>query len=52
MEMNVSTQEQQVVARKTGSLNPFLVLPLLFIVGVCIYLFIFGSTGNFTHKGE
>ena len=51
MEMNVSTQEQQVVARKTGGLNPFLVLPLLFIVGVCIYLFIFGSTGNFTHKG-
>ena len=37
MEMNVSTQEQQVVARKTGGLNPFLVLPLLFIVGVSIY---------------
>ena len=52
MEMNVSTQEQQVVARKTGGLNPFLVLPLLLVVGVCIYLFIFGSTGNFTHKGE
>lgn len=52
MEMNVSTQEQQVVARKTGGLNPFLVLPLLLLVGVCIYLFIFGSTGNFTHKGE
>ena len=52
MEMNVSTQEQQVVARKTGGLNPFLVLPLLLIVGVCIYLFIFGSTGNFTHKGK
>ena len=51
MEMNVSTQEQQVVARKTGGLNPFLVLPLLFVVGICIYLFIFGSTGNFTHKG-
>ena len=52
MEMNVSTQEQQVVARKTGGLNPFLVLPLLLVVGICIYLFIFGSTGNFTHKGE
>ena len=51
MEMNVSTQEQQVVARKTGGLNPFLVLPLLLVVGVCIYLFIFGSPGNFTHKG-
>lgn len=51
MEMNVSTQEQQVVARKTGGLNPFLVLPLLFVVGVSIYLFVFGSPSNFTHKG-
>ena len=36
MEMNVSTQEQQVVARKTGGLNPFLVLPLLLLVGIGI----------------
>lgn len=52
MEMNVSTQEQQVVARKTGGLNPFLVLPLLLAVGVSIYLFVFGSPSNFTHNGQ
>lgn len=52
MEMNVSTQEQQVVARKTGGLNPFLVLPLLLVVGVSIYLFVFGSPSNFTHNGQ
>ena len=51
MEMNVSTQEQQVVARKTGGLNPFLVLPLLLLVGVCIYLFVFGNPGNFKNEG-
>ena len=51
MEMNVSTQEQQVVARKTGGLNPFLVLPLLLVVGVCIYLFVFGSPSNFKNEG-
>ena len=51
MEMNVSTQEQQVVARKTGGLNPFLVLPLLLLVGICIYLFVFGSPGNFKNEG-
>ena len=51
MEMNVSTQEQQVVARKTGGLNPFLVLPLLLVVGICIYLFVFGSPSNFKNEG-
>jgi len=51
MEMNVSTQEQQVVARKTGGLNPFLVLPLLLVVGICIYLFVFGNPGNFKNEG-
>ena len=51
MEMNVSTQEQQVVARKTGGLNPFLVLPLLLVVGICIYLFIFGNPSNFKNEG-
>ena len=51
MEMNVSTQEQQVVARKTGGLNPFLVLPLLLVVGVCIYLFVFGNPSNFKNEG-
>ena len=51
MEMNVSTQEQQVVARKTGGLNPFLVLPLLLVVGICIYLFVFGNPSNFKNEG-
>ena len=51
MEMNVSTQEQQVVARKTGGLNPFLVLPLLLVVGICIYVLVFGSPGNFKNEG-
>ena len=51
MEMNVSTQEQQVVARKTGGLNPFLVLPLLLVVGICIYLFVFGNPCNFKNEG-
>ena len=50
MEMNVS-KEQQVVARKTGGLNPFLVLPLLLVVGICIYLFVFGNPGNFKNEG-
>lgn len=48
MEMNVSTQEeQQVVARKSGGLNPVLVLPILYVVAWCIYLFVFGSPSNF-----
>lgn len=48
MEMNVSTQEeQQVVARKAGGLNPVLVLPLLYVVAWCIYLFVFGNPSNF-----
>ena len=51
MEKNVSIQEQQVVARKTGGLNPFLVLPLLLVVGICIYLFVFGNPGNFKNEG-
>ena len=51
MEMNVSNAEQ-VVARKTGGLNPFLVLPLLLVIGVSIYLLVFGNTSFFTHKGE
>lgn len=51
MEKNVSIQEQQVVARKTGGLNPFLVLPLLLLVGIGIYLFVFGNPGNFKNEG-
>lgn len=47
MEMNVSTQEEQVVAKKAGGLNPAIVLPILFIIGICIYLFVLGNPGNF-----
>lgn len=52
MEMNVSNQEeQQVVARQSGGLNPVLVLPILYVVAWCIYLFIFGNPGNFKNEG-
>lgn len=47
MEMNISNTEEQVVARKKGGLNPAIVLPILLVVGVCIYLFVFGNPGNF-----
>lgn len=47
MEMNVSTQEEQVVAKKAGGLNPAIVLPILFAIGICIYLFVLGNPGNF-----
>lgn len=47
MEMNVSTQEEQVVAKKVGGLNPAIIIPILFVIGVCIYLFIFGNPSNF-----
>ena len=51
MEMNVSNQEkQQVVARKTGGLSPVLVLPILYIVAWCIYLFVFGNPSNFKNE--
>lgn len=52
MEMNVSNQEeQQVVARQSGGLNPVFVLPILYAVAWCIYLFIFGSPSNFKNEG-
>ena len=47
MEMNVSNTEEQVVAKKSGGLNPALVLPILLLIGIAIYLFILGSPGNF-----
>ena len=40
MEMNVSTQEEQLVAKKSGGLNPAIVLPILLAIGVLIYLFV------------
>lgn len=47
MEMNVSNTEQ-VVARKAGGLNPAFILPILFGIGLSIYLFILGTPSNFT----
>ncbi len=46
MEMNVSN-EQELVAKKKSGLNPAIVIPLLFVVGICIYLFVLGSPSNF-----
>jgi biopolymer transport protein ExbB len=40
MEMNVSKNDEQVVARKAGGLNPAVIIPILFAIGVCIYLFV------------
>ena len=52
MEMNISNkEEQQVVARKSGGLSPVLVLPILYIVAWCIYLFVFGNPCNFKNEG-
>ena len=39
MEMNVSTVEEQVVARKKGGINPIFILPILYAIGassICI----------------
>lgn len=47
MEMNVSNNEEQVVAKKVGGLNPALIIPILIAIGVAIYLFVLGSPGNF-----
>jgi len=45
--MNVSNNEEQVVAKKVGGLNPALIIPILILVGVAIYLFVLGNPGNF-----
>ena len=45
--MNVSNNEEQVVAKKLGGLNPILIIPILIAIGVAIYLFVLGSPGNF-----
>lgn len=47
MEMNVSNNEEQVVAKKKGGLNPAIIIPILFVVGVAIFLFVLGSPSNF-----
>lgn len=46
MEMNVSNDEQ-VVARKAGGLNPTLILPILLAIGYLIYYFVLGNPSNF-----
>lgn len=48
MEMNVSNNEHVDVApKKKAGLNPAFILPILFLVGISIYLFILGSPNNF-----
>ena len=47
MEMNVSNNEEQVVAKKKGGLNPAIIIPILFVVGIAIFLFVLGNPGNF-----
>ena len=50
MEMNVSTQEEQVVAKKAGGLNPAIVLPILYLIALGIYIFFLGNPANFQAK--
>ncbi|QFG54028.1 MotA/TolQ/ExbB proton channel family protein [Chryseobacterium sp.] len=47
MEMNVSNNGEQVVAKKVGGLNPALIIPILLLIGVAIYLFVLGNPSNF-----
>ena len=52
MEMNVSTQEEQLVAKKVGGLNPAIVLPILYLIALGIYIFVLGNPGNFQAKAD
>lgn len=45
--MNVSKNDEQLVARKAGGLNPAVIIPILLVLGICIWLFVLGSPGNF-----
>ena len=45
--MNVSKNDEQVVARKAGGLNPAVIIPILLALGFCIWLFVLGNPGNF-----
>ncbi len=47
MEMNVSKSDEQVVAKKAGGLNPAIILPILYVIALAIYLFLFGNPSNF-----
>ncbi len=52
MEMNVSKNDEQVVAKKAGGLNPAVIIPIILAIGVCIYLFVLGNPGNFKDSEE
>ena len=52
MEMNVSKSDEQVVAKKKSGLNPAIVIPVLFLIGVAIYLFVLGNPSNFQHPDQ
>ncbi|KQT15289.1 flagellar motor protein MotA [Chryseobacterium sp. Leaf404] len=52
MEMNVSKNDEQVVAKKMGGLNPAIVIPILFVIGVAIYMFVLGNPSNFQHPDQ
>lgn len=46
--MNVSNElNEELAAKKKGGLNPAIIIPILFVIGVCIYLFVLGNPGNF-----
>ena len=45
--MNVSNEHVDVAPQKKGGFNPAIILPVLFLVGVAIYLFILGNPANF-----
>lgn len=47
--MNVSNEEQ-VVAKNSGGLNPAIIIPILLVLGICIYLFVLGAPGNFENS--
>ena len=50
--MNVSKSDEQVVAKKKSGLNPAIVIPVLFLIGVAIYLFVLGNPSNFQHPDK
>ena len=47
MEKNVSNEHVDVAPKKTGGLNPAIILPILLVIGILIYLFVFGNPSNF-----
>jgi biopolymer transport protein ExbB len=49
MEMNVSNNEEQVVAKQRGGLNPAIILPILLVVGFLFYYFVLGNPGFFAN---